>query len=415
LKLIYRYLLYPLLILGFKILAFLDKKINVGLIARKSKPWKQAPFKSDRWFWFHVSSGEFEYAKPVIKALKNKIDCKVVVTYFSPSVEKSLSQSKDVDYFLPTPWDRPSEWQAFLKAFNPRCLAIARTDAWPEMVWQSKKYGTPIVLFSATLPDHSPRVKSFWGRMFYGSYMKHIDEILCVSLKDQLEFGRYNPRGQVQTFGDTRYDQVLSRLEERRPTPFLNSIDREKTIIYGSTWEEDELQLLAAFKCARDLGFNNIIVPHEPSAEHISKLQTRLRDHGLQSELLSQVTHWQGGTLIVDSVGVLADLYPKAFASFVGGSFKKSIHSVMESAAAGCFTFFGPYYHNNREAERLIEEGLALSVRDSASLVQLIHKLSRLSQDEKSAQSDKISNFIKTQKGVSLKVAQIILQHSKNS
>ena len=36
--------------------------------------------------------------------------------------------------------------------------------------------------------------------------------------------------------------------------------------------------------------------------------------------------------------------------AFVGGSFRRSVHSVMEPLAAGCRTLVGPYHVNNREA-----------------------------------------------------------------
>jgi 3-deoxy-D-manno-octulosonic-acid transferase len=52
----------------------------------------------------------------------------------------------------------------------------------------------------------------------------------------------------------------------------------------------------------------------------------------------------------VDQTGILAELYTQAQFAFVGGSFKKTVHSVMEPLAAGCVTFVGPKHQNNREA-----------------------------------------------------------------
>lgn len=54
--------------------------------------------------------------------------------------------------------------------------------------------------------------------------------------------------------------------------------------------------------------------------------------------------------MLVDSVGLLAELYTLGQIAFVGGSFRGSVHSVMEPLAAGCITLVGPDHLNNREA-----------------------------------------------------------------
>jgi 3-deoxy-D-manno-octulosonic-acid transferase len=66
--------------------------------------------------------------------------------------------------------------------------------------------------------------------------------------------------------------------------------------------------------------------------------------------------------LIVDQTGILAELYLKARWAFVGGSFRKTVHSVMEPLAAGCVTFVGPLHTNNREAVAFEKMQLASGV-----------------------------------------------------
>ena len=118
-----------------------------------------------------------------------------------------------------------------------------------------------------------------------------------------------------------------------------------------------------------------LIAPHEPSPVHVQALQTRLRNAGLHYALYSQLSsdsHLSPGAsetkkirkedeaialdvVIIDEVGVLADLYPIGDLAFVGGSFRKTVHSVMEPLAAGCLTFVGPFHSNNREALEFME------------------------------------------------------------
>lgn len=51
-------------------------------------------------------------------------------------------------------------------------------------------------------------------------------------------------------------------------------------------------------------------------------------------------------------MGLLAELYTWASIAFVGGSFKKQVHSVMEPLVAGIPVLIGPYHENNREADQ---------------------------------------------------------------
>src|SRR5262249_4644900 len=88
----YRWFFYPLMVLLSFVFARTIPKIQAGLRARKNvqgiPPWLNTP-EGLRPIWFHCSSGELEYAKPVIQLLKQKLpDEKILLTYFSPSVEK---------------------------------------------------------------------------------------------------------------------------------------------------------------------------------------------------------------------------------------------------------------------------------------------------------------------------------------
>jgi 3-deoxy-D-manno-octulosonic-acid transferase len=128
----------------------------------------------------------------------------------------------------------------------------------------------------------------------------------------------------------------------------------EKTtpvFVAGSTWNEDEEVLFEALPALlRDKKLKWIIAPHEPSPSHISALGRRLKEQNLDFQLWSKAETWEAPVLLVDQVGVLAELYLYGDIAFVGGSFKSKVHSVMEPLAAGCPTMVGPYHANNREA-----------------------------------------------------------------
>ncbi|MCB0386455.1 MAG: hypothetical protein KDD43_13765, partial [Bdellovibrionales bacterium] len=180
-----------------------------------------------------------------------------------------------------------------------------------------------------------------------------VDEIYCVSEDDRSEILHLMPKAKVFSAGDTRYDQVLHRLSQRKPlNDHLRPQYPTKTLVAGSTWPEDEKVLLPAMApFLREQRLNLILAPHEPTKEHLNALRSQLKSLDLPYSLYSDgQSNPAGHVLIIDQVGLLADLYSWGRLAFVGGSFRGSVHSVMEPLGSGAVTLVGPYHENNREA-----------------------------------------------------------------
>ena len=76
--------------------------------------------------------------------------------------------------------------------------------------------------------------------------------------------------------------------------------------------------------------------------------------------------------IVVDRVGVLANLYGLASVSFVGGGFHgRGLHSVLEPAAAESGVLFGPQHHSVRAAADLIDCGGAEAVQNVEELTEV--------------------------------------------
>jgi 3-deoxy-D-manno-octulosonic-acid transferase len=315
------------------------------------------------------------------------------------------------------PWDTPWHWQKFIKTFKPRALAISRTDTWPNMVWEAHKAQIPSLLFSATLPKESGRVASFWGRLFYQSIFKDLTKISVVSEEDKENFRHISESLDVFVEGDTRFDQVISRVEEKRTLPEWCNKLNGPAFVAGSTWPEDERHLFVAIAAlSRSIGFTTIVAPHEPTPEHLKNIENKLVALGLKSQRFSEVgENPSAPVLIVDSVGILADLYRLGQVAFVGGSFKKTVHSVMEPAASGCLTLFGPYYRNNREAIALRNAKLAYEVAGAADLEKRLQEHFQKTNEEKESLRKSVLRFVQGNKGVSQKIAQWVIEKSFQS
>ncbi len=348
--------LYHILFLPtFWLLSFFNAKIARGFQLRQSvngvKPWLNFTANSQP-IWFHASSMEFEYAKPVIRELKARFPkVKILVTFFSPSAESACRNFPGVDFASPSPWDTSAAVKEFIDFHRPRALLLARTDTWPQMLSYCREQKIPVLLFSSTFAAGSRR--NHWSvRGFYRFVFSLISQIFAVSEEDVQNYSALGINS--QKMGDTRYDQVLFRLEHPKPikAELLPPLKDGVTLVAGSTWPEDETQILEISDAYHAKVARLILVPHEPSPEHLTEIKKLLVQKSLPYVLYSE---WHrplqaGEVLIVDQVGILAELYAHADIAFIGGSFRKNVHSVMEALACGCLTLVGPFHQNNREA-----------------------------------------------------------------
>ena len=113
--------------------------------------------------------------------------------------------------------------------------------------------------------------------------------------------------------------------------------------------------------------------------------------------------------VLVDRVGVLAELYADADAAYVGGAFGRGVHNVIEPAIMELPLFFGPGHHNAPEAEMLLENGAAAVIR---SPVDLERQLQRVAGDtaERLRRGGRARAFVAANLGASERCLQRLLQ-----
>lgn len=411
---VYRWFVWPLLFVTFQFLARFNKKIARGLELREPvdgrAPWVKTLPPSPPTVWIHCASGEFEYAKPVITLLKSELPhIKIVVTFFSPTYADHIRKFAGVDWVVPLPWDTPPSLSKFLDSYRPFALLVARTDVWPEMARQARLRGLKTILFSATLTKDSRRTRGL-GRWASRETLDQLDEIFAVTEDDVDAFRSLGlQRARISCEGDTRYDQVLARLTSPKPIKDIRST--RPLLVCGSTWPEDEEILIEALA---DLRSNvcGVLVPHEPTPEHLEELESRLRKAGLipiRYSALSDGLLPSDTCVIVDQMGVLAELYLQGRWAFVGGSFRKTVHSVMEPLAAGCVTFVGPLHTNNREATAFQK----FSLGDGLSMVTCVSSAAELAAKLRAAPDarEQIRSAIRSRTGGSQKIVDWIRSH----
>jgi 3-deoxy-D-manno-octulosonic-acid transferase len=383
--LFYNVVVIPVFWLILRLGATFNGKIRRGMKGRtdlfEHLEQQSKSLKASRRIWFHSSSlGEFEQAKPIIVALREKYgDLNIIVSFFSPSGYDHSKTYKPADLITYLPFDTVGNARRFISLIRPTAAVMVRYDIWPNHIWELNKRKIPSFIANATMRKNSSRLK-FPLRSFHQLLYGQLTSILAVSPSDVKSFGRIGVHPpQVQAIGDTRYDQVWSRsLEARKkhliPEPILR---RRKVFVVGSSWEEDEDVLLPTFIKIMQYDANAlmILVPHEPNLQTLERIEIQL--NGTPGCIrFSDLNDYSGERIIlVDSIGILTTLYQYADVAYVGGSFKQGIHNVLEPAVYGIPVLFGPKHHNSQEAVELARRGGGTVIHDQQDCYKALRTL----------------------------------------
>jgi 3-deoxy-D-manno-octulosonic-acid transferase len=373
----------PLVQLG----APFSQKVRSGLSGRRGARERLISWARDHrdaqrpLIWVHAPSvGESLMAQAIIAELRKSIaDVQIVFTYFSPSAIRVADRvGADISDYMP--WDTRADMNALLTALRPKAIGFIRTEIWPMLVRSATARDIPTALLNAVLAPRSSRLKGP-GRWLLRTAYAQLTAVGAVARDHAERFQRLGvSEHRLHVTGDARFDQVAARIEKLDPgQPLLQRLhdDRVLTVVAGSTWPTDEAEIVGPLAAARKgKPMRIIIAPHEPDAGHLRNLEQRLTSHGLKHRRLSEVENTDDSlpeVVVVDRVGVLADLYAIAAVAYVGGGFHDAgLHSVVEPAALGVPVIFGPRHGNAREADELAGKGGGFVASDGAAVASQI-------------------------------------------
>jgi len=351
--------------LGIKLTSLNNSKAKAFIEGRQNwrRRYSQILSVIDRPIWIHCASlGEFEQGRPIIEALRaDRPYDKIVLTFFSPSGFEIRKNYSEVDAVLYLPVDTAANARDFIAMMNPKLAIFVKYETWLHHLNALDEKGIDRYLVSAIF-----RKGQIFEKSFGGPFLNALKGYKEIFVQDQPSKDYLNQLqlDRVEVAGDTRFDRVVSIKSKAEKLARLNAWkenQHDPVLIGGSTWLEDEKII------AEHWNGPLIIAPHEIGANRIDeliKLFPEAQKWSDSAELTSRV-------LIIDTIGILAQIYQYGNAAFIGGGFGKGIHNTLEAAAWGLPVFFGPKFEKFKEARDLVKLGAAFSIDRSENWDQL--------------------------------------------
>ena len=391
--------------LGVRVAAiFGNAKARLWVEGREAKALEPVERPNEQWIWFHAASlGEFEQGRPVIEAIKlTHPEFKILLSFFSPSGYEVRKNYPLADEVLYLPADTPSHAKAWVQRHHFVAAFFIKYEFWFNYMRALEEANIPLFYIALILKPDS--YFFHWYGSWFRKQLKTVDHFF---VQDQATAESLKQHGMdnVTVCGDTRFDRVAAIAEQAKPFPEVERfIAGRKCIIAGSTWPPDErLWLTFASRLPED--YCLIIAPHDISDSHVAQIKAMFHDSLCYSELepdqLRSLSLSKGRLtkiLIINTIGILSQLYQYARFVYIGGGFGVNIHNIQEPVTFGCPVIFGPKYKGFKEAVDLVALQGAFPVHNAAELEAIALRL--MDDEAFYAQASEIClNYLKSQVG----------------
>jgi len=358
--------------------------------------------------WVHCASlGEFEQGRPVMEAIREQHpDTLIFLTFFSPSGYEIRKDYPGADYIFYLPADLFFNARRFLKLVRPKLVVIVKYEFWFNYLRLLRKQQIPTLIISAIF-----RPSQHFFRWYGGWFRRKLKGITHFFVQNEESAHLLHSIGiaQVTISGDTRFDRVAAIAAKCKSFPLVEQFKGDNRLfLAGSSWPVDETLIASLYKT--NPGFKIVLAPHEVHEEHIRNIEQLFDGHTLRYSQATSENISQADVLIIDSIGILSNLYQYAYLAYIGGAFGKGLHNILEAATFGKPVIFGPNYNKFREAVDLINRGGAFCIHNADELINISAQLSE-DQSVYNQASIHCSNYVTAMRGATSLILQEIKKH----
>ncbi len=332
--------------------------------------------------WLHaVSVGEVLVLTKLARAIRQRdprVDL-VVSTTTETGFDLARSRLDDMPVFF---WPLDFSWavRTALKRIRPDLVVLTELELWPNMIEACHRQQIPVAVINGRMGQRSFRQYRRWRRLT-GFLFRHLDLVLVQTeayQKRLIELG--TPAERVSVAGNIKFDGVETDRGNARTNQIrqrLGIAAQHHVWVAGSTQEEEDQMAVRVWQRVRrtDACLRLVLVPRH--IDRVGRLVKWIRSQGERVVLWSdgnsaELECWRSGdaVLVVDVIGMLADLWGIADSAYVGGSMgQRGGQNMIEPAAFGAPVAFGPNVWNFRDvANSLIGRDAARMVVDESEL-----------------------------------------------
>ena len=358
-----------------------------GKISRK-RPDKKC-------IWIHaVSVGEVNATTTLIRELESKFpDYEIAISTTTDTgfarANELFGSRLSVFYF---PMDFSLTMKRAFANIRPAMCLLIELEVWPNLVRIAKQSGIPVIVVNGRLSERSFRrynlIKAVTRKLF-----GNLTLALAQSEEYAERFRRLGmPAERVIVTGSVKYDtaQVADKVDGADVLAAQLDLKNDRLWVAGATGDDEEQIILDVYKrLIEQKQFKDLrlaIVPRKP--ERFDEVANLIKQAGFEltrySELKaatiqSTIDNRQSAirnVFLGDTMGDLRKFYSLAAVIFVGRSLVPMGGSdMMEAAALGKCTIFGPHAFNFKQAvEDLLKADGAILVKDADELFNTMTK-----------------------------------------
>jgi 3-deoxy-D-manno-octulosonic-acid transferase len=343
--------------LGIIVVGFFIPKAKLWWQGRKERAYLKFNHNNKNVAWFHCASlGEFDQGLPLMREYRKRHPAHLIfVTFFSPSgITHYNKRNHPVDFACYLPVDTPSKAKKFIAHIQPSIVFFVKYEFWANHLFELQKNGIPSYSVSAIFRKN----QTFFR--FYGSFdRKILKSFKSIFVQNQSSLNLLKSVGIESGIlsGDLRFENVLQAKKKFVPNEKIEAFSNDRNaLILGSSWPRDEEFIIPVIN---EVSFEQkvIIAPHDISEKHLVWIEKRITKKLVRYSSDSKLE--DADVLLIDSIGQLSSAYNYGSIAYVGGGQTGSLHNILEPAAYGLPTIFGPKHSKFPEAHLFLQKEFA--------------------------------------------------------
>ncbi len=369
--------------------------------------------------WIHaVSVGEVNLLPPLLKEFRHRF----------PNIEFAISTTTTTGFALAVqrfpdqivfycPFDFSWAVNHVLHRLRPQMLLLTELELWPNLIHVTRGHNIPVALINGRISD-----KSFRGyrrlRFLFKRVLRDID-LAAVQTETYAQrlalLGM--PSDRIHACGNIKFDNVAHVNQPHDRSLSFRQLarigDDDFVLLAGSTQEEEDRMAVSVYQqlYSSHPHLKLILVPRHP--ERCGRLARFINERGLsccfRSQLHQASDPAERRILIVDVIGELSDWWGCADVGYVGGSLGgRGGQNMIEPAARGVPTCFGPDTPNFRDVVQLLLADQAAEVVENADQLQQFVCDVWQNREAARAMGQRAAALVGAQRGAARRTAQLL-------